>query len=258
VVVTHRDTLSCDADVAAYVVETLDVLPLAGAYVHGSLAMGCYHRAHSDLDLLLVVDEPLDAAERRRVARTLAQRSVRGRPTEGDLELSVLTREQARRHRHPRPFEVHYSARWTADILADRVDYDADRTDPDLAAHITVVLSRGLVLLGPPAEEMFAPVPHADYLEAITSDLADAWDDPVYGVLNACRVLAVLARGPGTVLNKAEGGSWALGAIPARHRAVVEQALAAYKGGRRQAWDRAALDDFAGYVAGRLPRKTGH
>ena len=30
---------------------------LVGVYLHGSAAMGCYHPAHSDLDLLVVVHQ---------------------------------------------------------------------------------------------------------------------------------------------------------------------------------------------------------
>jgi streptomycin 3"-adenylyltransferase len=49
----------CDADIRAFaerVVEGFRVRlgeELIGVYLHGSLAMGCYRRAKSDLDLLI-------------------------------------------------------------------------------------------------------------------------------------------------------------------------------------------------------------
>ncbi|WP_188193163.1 aminoglycoside adenylyltransferase domain-containing protein [Nonomuraea sp. SYSU D8015] len=253
----------CDPDIRDHVTGTLDAVgvPLLGAYLHGSLAMGCYHRAKSDLDLLLVTPGSLTATQRASVARALALRSA-DRPVPGDLEVSVLSREQAATHQHPRPYEVHCSSMWTADILAGGVDHDAPRADPDLAAHITVARERGVTLLGPPAETVFAPVPRDDYVAAITDDLAWAMErlprSPYYGVLNACRVLAVLDGGPATVPSKEEGAAWALDELPQPLRPIVRQALSCYRSARPvpaedretdgHAWDEDALQAFATYV----------
>jgi streptomycin 3"-adenylyltransferase len=229
--------------------------------------MGCFYRAKSDVDVLVVVPEALTAAQREQVAHTLAERSL-GRPMLGDLELSVLTVAQAARHEHPRPFEVHYSAAWTDTILAGRVDYGTSHRDPDLAAHITVVRSRGAIVNGPSPTDLFAPVPHTDYLLAITDDLREVLSGdallsaPYYGVLNACRVLATLQIGPGTVLSKEEGVTWARDVLPTAHRPLVEQALSCYRSARvvtaderetdGHAWDHAALLAFRDEVRAHL------
>ncbi|WP_433162840.1 aminoglycoside adenylyltransferase domain-containing protein [Kribbella sp. CA-247076] len=229
----------CDPDVRAYVVDTLDATGLrpVGVYVHGSLAMGCFYRAKSDVDVLVVVPETLTPAEREHVAQTLAHRAAH-RPIVGDLELSVLTEDQAANHQHPRPFEVHYSAAWTARILAGDVDYTATHQDPDLAAHLTVTRHRGATVSGPPPADVFASVPYGDYLAAITADLDDilAGDEilasPYYGVLNACRVLATRALGPGTVLSKEEAVPWARANLPPQHHPLIDQALTCYRSTR--------------------------
>ena len=229
----------CDPDLRAYILESLDAtgLDAVGVYLHGSLAMRCFYRAKSDVDLLVVVPETLSEAEREHAARALAQRSL-DRPMLGDLEASVLTIAQAAQHRHPRPFEVHYSAAWTGEILADRVNYGIQHADPDLAAHITVVRRRGAVVSGPSPADLFAEVPHDAYLAAIKADLQDVLSghsllsSPYYGVLNACRVLATLKMGPGTVLSKEEGAAWAPDLLPAAHLPLVEQALRCYRSAR--------------------------
>jgi predicted nucleotidyltransferase len=57
---------------AAEVVDAVDaVVPVAGAYVLGSALLGGFDPARSDLDVVLVVERPLDADERARVWRAL-------------------------------------------------------------------------------------------------------------------------------------------------------------------------------------------
>ncbi|MFK4083586.1 aminoglycoside adenylyltransferase domain-containing protein [Kribbella sp. NPDC020789] len=253
----------CDSDIREYVADAVRAAGLAGAwvYVHGSLAMGCFYRAKSDVDLLVVVPEALTPAERERVARGFAGTAA-ARPVLGDLEVSVLTAAQAATHEHPRPFEVHYSAMWTDAILEGRVDYERTGADPDLAAHLTVVRQRGVAVSGPPPTEVFAPVPYDDFLSAVMADLQDVLEgttlleSPYYGVLNACRVLAT--QRPGTVLSKEEGAVWAREHLPAEHQSIIEQALSCYRSATPVSaaeratdghpWDTAALLAFRDWV----------
>lgn len=66
----------CDPDVRAYVLAAVDAMAVdvLGAYVHGSLAMGCYYRAKSDLDVLVVVPSGLTCG--RASARDASARST--------------------------------------------------------------------------------------------------------------------------------------------------------------------------------------
>ncbi|GAB3832186.1 aminoglycoside adenylyltransferase domain-containing protein [Kribbella italica] len=245
----------CDADLRRYVEQALAATGLepSGVYVHGSLAMGCFYRAKSDVDLLVVVREALTPGQRERAARALAERAVK-RPILGDLELSVLTERQAAEGK--REFEVHYSAYWTEKILAG--EYAGPGRDPDLAAHVSVVRQRGVVVSGRPAVDVFGEVSDEDYLGAIEADLRDVdlVAEPYYGVLNACRVLMV--RESSQVVSKEEGGEWGIRSLPDEHRPVVEQALRCYRSARPvqanergtdgHGWDVKALESFRKYV----------
>jgi hypothetical protein len=126
-------------------------------------------------------------------------------------------------------------------------------TDPDLAAHITTLRARGRVLLGAPIHEVFPEVPDADFREAILADLE--WirhhSTQIYGVLNACRVLAYLS-GEG-VLSKAEAVDWALRNLPAAHRATIATALSAY---RKGADEPCAPHEVRGLSDGRRHERT--
>jgi predicted nucleotidyltransferase len=63
------------SDVEAYADEVVDaidaVVPVAGAYLLGSALLGGFDPASSDLDMVVVVERPLDADERARVWRAL-------------------------------------------------------------------------------------------------------------------------------------------------------------------------------------------
>jgi predicted nucleotidyltransferase len=62
-------------DVEAYKAEVVDaidaVVPVAGAYVLGSALLGGFDPARSDLDVVVVVERPLDAGEGARIWRAL-------------------------------------------------------------------------------------------------------------------------------------------------------------------------------------------
>lgn len=84
-------------------------------------------------------------------------------------------------------------------------------TDKDLAAHFTVLRRAGFALCGKAAASLFGAVPAADYMDSIWGDIENAQEEilenPVYVILNLCRVLAFAREG--LVLSKEQGGAWA-------------------------------------------------
>ena len=80
---------------------------LVGVYLHGSLAFGCLNPAASDVDVLVVVRDRLDATTKRRLADALIALS-RDAPPKG-VELSVVARAALREFRYPTPYEFHFS-----------------------------------------------------------------------------------------------------------------------------------------------------
>ena len=102
-------------------------------------------------------------------------------------------------------------------------------TDPDLAGHFAVTRAAGLVWEGPPADEVFAPVPREAVLESILADVTDCGDDPLYHALNLCRTLAFVRED--LILSKAEGARWAAERLPEEYREIAEHALQCYASG---------------------------
>jgi streptomycin 3"-adenylyltransferase len=149
-----------------------------------------------------------------------------------------LHRSQYTPWRHPAPFSFHFSEDWRRPIEQALQDgswrsWSWDTTpDPDLAAHFTVTHRRGVRLAGAPIGATVPLVPWADYLDSILADFAwaceRAGDNPVYLVLNSCRIWAAAAEQ--LVLSKAEGALWAQSRLPAELAAMVTVALKVYTG----------------------------
>ncbi len=226
---------------------------LLGVYLHGSLAMGCFNPQRSDLDVLAVTLERLAPNGRPLLARWLLRLSGVPAP----IEISVLNRADLHPWQHPAPFDFHYSEDWRDRTLAhlESGAWPEDTLlprDPDLAAHIQVTLARGLCLWGAPAAAVLPPVPAEDYTDSILADFRWGREllgiNPVYFVLNACRVRAFLEDG--RILSKAEGGAWGLEHLAPALRPTISRALRVYRGdAASEDWDKTALEAFAEAMA---------
>lgn len=233
---------------------------LVGLYLHGSLAMGCFHPERSDIDLIGVSEGGLFPEE----ARELAGRflTLSGEPS--PLEFHLLSTEDLATWRFPTPFRFHYSEGWReryTQAVATGELPPMPETDPDLAAHLMVLHLRGVVLRGPEIAETFPQVAHRDYLTAVLADAREAAEqivtNPVSGVLNLCRVW-LYATGR-QVTSKAEGGEWVLAraALAPAHRALIHLALARYRGeSQHLAFDPEALRSFATEMEQRIAAWT--
>lgn len=219
---------------------------LAGLYLHGSAAFGCVN-ANSDLDLIAVTArQPAQGQKERLIAALLGLEQQA--PAKG-LEMSVVLLQDSRSFVYPTPYQLHYSP-------MHRRAYEQDLSgwckrmqgvDYDLAAHFTVIRKVGVVLWGLPVEQVFGPVPFADYLDSICRDVAGAAQDilhtPLDTTLNLCRVLAAVQQG--LVLSKAQGARWGLQHLPGEFRPLLLRAASCYEQGRDFSWDGGELEGFA-------------
>lgn len=230
---------------------------LVGFYVHGSVAFGCFSWATGDLDFIAVVNAPLTQPEKEALIRLLLTLTPDAPPK--GFEMSVVLRQHCAPFAHPTPFELHFSNAHRARAEADLPAFcrGMHGTDPDLAAHFTVLRHVGLTLFGPPVREVFGEVPRACYVDSILADVRSAAEEiaqsPVYCTLNLCRVLAYLQEG--RVLSKEQGGRWGLENLAEDFRPLLLCILDAYQTGAAIP-DAAPLADFAAVLLGRIRRLT--
>jgi predicted nucleotidyltransferase len=81
---------------------------LVGIYLHGSLAMQCFHPSHSDLDPLVVNQQRMSVDTNYHLMHLLLRLSNAPYP----IEISFLILSEIHPFEHPLPFNLHYSEMW--------------------------------------------------------------------------------------------------------------------------------------------------
>jgi streptomycin 3"-adenylyltransferase len=197
---------------------------LVGVYLHGSAVLGGYVASASDVDVLAVIAEPTDVRVQARMRDRLIS-TARRWPTIG-LDLSVITAATAA-NLGDCPYELH--------VVADGDEVRAvlgagQGGDPDLILYAEVCRRHGPAVYGPPAGQVFAPVPQARLIRAVRDEVR--WGQQhghlSYAVLNACR--AVRFATDGVLCSKLDGGQWML--ARRSEEPVIQQALADQRQGR--------------------------
>ena len=223
---------------------------LTGVYLHGSIAMGCYHPENSDIDLILIVKDEISEETRVQFIKNVVLLNKEA-PKKG-IELSVVRQKYIKPFVYPTPYEIHFSNAFLSSCISDPLAHVRTivGTDKDLAAHFTILYEYGVPLFGPSVREIFAKVPKADYFDSIYSDIENAQEDilkdPVYITLNLCRVLAFAKEEK--ILSKMTGGEWGMQSLPAIYKAQIENALKAYSGKGSFTPDENASVRYANYM----------
>ena len=223
---------------------------LIGIYLHGSLAMGCFNPLKSDIDVLIVINKTMKENEKRLIMESIV--SINKLAPEKGIEMSIVKEEYCNKFIYPTPFELHFSIMHLDWYTMNPDDYieKMNGRDRDLAAHFSVIKNRGVVLFGKDIDDVFADIPKDAYLDSIRNDIADAEEDivsnPVYIILNLCRVLAYVKDSK--VLSKKEGGDWGLKNVCGKFYNLIMNALECYESDRKMIIDNDLAIEYCIYM----------
>jgi predicted nucleotidyltransferase len=162
------------------------VVDLDAVYLFGSAAQGAYEHGRSDVDVIAVTSRPSSQSEKEAIAAAAEALPCPARK----LELVVYARGSERHELNVNTGEL--------------VHFDAD-DDPSFWFVIdrAIAEQHSIPLLGPPWEDVFAPVPREAIEQALEDAAAfDRWDDPRGAELAAAR--ARIWRETGEWVSKAE------------------------------------------------------
>ncbi|HEV8648047.1 MAG TPA: aminoglycoside adenylyltransferase domain-containing protein [Actinomycetes bacterium] len=222
---------------------------VAGVILHGSLTLVDYLPGCSDVDLLVVVDDPL--TERQLAALTEA--AGRHRPqAPGRVDLRVVTRQVAAAPTPAPPMEAYIEL---APGSGSGVQVERRHPgEPDLVVEFSMCRAHGRSLVGAAPAELLGEVP-AEWVLAVGDDQLAAWeaigDDPKHAqltVLTACRVWRFAEEG--RHCSKTAAGEWALRRDPTLQ--VVRDALQQRRGDPTAPIDPAQVRQLLAVVRARL------
>ncbi|WP_426334346.1 aminoglycoside adenylyltransferase domain-containing protein [Paenibacillus silvae] len=223
---------------------------LVGVYLHGSMAMGCFHPKQSDIDILVVCREEVSSGTYRRIADQLLRIEDEMHLAKG-FELSIVLESVVLEALYPTPFEFHYSGYHREKYRTDQDYLCGGHEDPDLVAHMAVIYDRGIVLYGKRIKGLFPPPNHKHVIDSIASDanaaVEEIVDNPVYYVLNLSRVLLYIQES--VIYSKREAGVKALEEALPEYKELLSQCLEKYNGERDSVHLNASiLQEYAKYM----------
>ena len=103
---------------------------------------------------------------------------------------------------------------------------------------------------GSDIKDVFGAVSKEDYFDSIWNDIEEAeteiMDNPIYIILNLCRVLAY--KKEELILSKQEGGKWGIRNIPEKYQTLIVQALDEYLSDKSTEWDEKNAHEYAAYM----------
>ncbi len=226
---------------------------LVGFYLHGSLALGGFNPARSDVNIIAVTRKSIDIEAKHTLMTLLLRISKMPCP----IDVYYLSMQDTFPFQQPLPYDLHYSEVWREQVQQDLRNGtwkhwdDSIHHESDLTIFLTVVQKHGVCLYGEPPIQTLPAVPEQEFRTVLIENIQAAQQFPLHNpmsfVLNACRVAAYLHDG--TILSKDAGGEWGLTNMPEQYHPLIQQLLALYRGespGRPVG--RAALSDFAAYV----------
>lgn len=181
---------------------------VAGVILHGSLTLGDYVPDRSDVDILVVVDNPLDEGQLKALIH--AVESVRPQAP-GRVDLRVATRDTAAAVIGTPPLEAYFEIVPGLDSIRVDTRHPGER---DLVIEFSICREHGRALYGAHPADLIGAVPKELVLAVGDAQLAD-WevigDDPGNAqltVLTACRIWRFAEEG--CHCSKAAAGEWAL------------------------------------------------
>ncbi len=200
-----------------------------GMYLYGSLALGDFDRASSDIDFVVVTTDELPdevvAALQAMHARIGASDSRWAIELEGSyIPRDALRRRDPARARHPH-----------IDRGSSRLAVEQHDSDWVIQRHI--LREHGIVLAGPPIAPLIDPVGPDEVRRAVL-ELIDGWwapmlDNPTpmnsrgyqdYAVLTMCRALYAVRYA--AIVSKPVAAHWARAELGSPWSATIDRALA--------------------------------
>jgi hypothetical protein len=202
---------------------------LVGFYIDGSLALGDFDPAHSDIDFLVATRDVLAEAVVSALAAMHWSITNNGRPFAAELEGSYIPLDALRRYDSVNAIHPNLERG-----LGERLRLKYHHSDWIIHRHI--VREYGVILFGPAPDTLLDPITPSDLREATAGVMRSWWSTPeasesirqghpgylTYVVQTICRVLYTWENGK--VISKPAACRWAVSALDKEWRPLIRRA----------------------------------
>ncbi|WP_205085256.1 aminoglycoside adenylyltransferase family protein [Photorhabdus khanii] len=231
-------TIPSEADKALLIVQKRLEESLVAVYLHGSAVVGGL-RPRSDVDLLVVIDQPMTSEVRECLAADLMMISGRYPFDPGGrrpVELIVFLRADLAASLYPARSEFIYGE-WL------RHEYEEGEIpkpvcDPELTLVLAQSRQEAIPLVGSNASSLLPAIPRSDIRRAIKDVLPDLIETLQGDEHNVLLTLARMWRTlvTGEFISKDAAADWAASRLSAIQAAVLADARETYLIGREEDW----------------------
>ncbi|MBD1227128.1 aminoglycoside adenylyltransferase family protein [Xenorhabdus griffiniae] len=231
-------TIPSEAKQALFIVQKRLAESLVAVYLHGSAAVGGL-RPRSDVDLLVVIDQPMTSEVRTSLVADLMMISGRY-PFDPDgrrpIELIVFLVADLSASFYPARSEFIYGE-WL------RHEYEVGNIpksvcDPELTLVLAQARQEAIPLLGPNTSSLLAAIPSSDIHRAIKDVLPNLIETLQGDERNVLLTLARMWRTlvTGEFVSKDVAADWAAARLPATQAAVLADVRETYLKGHEEDW----------------------
>ena len=199
----------------ATALQSLSACGLIGAYVHGSVAAGCFNPSTSDVDVV-IVGACLSDVECITSVELLHQR------IDLPIDATFVSPDQLHIERIPTPIGYQIKPFSNGKAICGQ------QGRRDFVIQSQEVYERGLRLFGPPAIDLFQPVPWPlirEYINWLLPFIPSHFKNPV---LMLCRCAYTWIHQQ--MCSKKEAGEWALAEKGPEWHSLIDTALRDYTG----------------------------
>lgn len=215
---------------------------LVGIYLYGSLVTGDFDERASDIDLVVVLNQGLDASSFNALDALHQQVVARYPAWQDRLELAYISLDALRRFRERRSQIA---------IISPGEPFHQIEAGRDWLISWYMLRETGLALCGPAVASLFDPIAKSEYIEAVQRHI-EGYRQPTSfaaDISNWSYIVLTTARGVYTVLqgqppSKAQAAAWAKASFPQWAR-LIELALSWRAGsGDADSVDKFALEEM--------------
>jgi streptomycin 3"-adenylyltransferase len=212
---------------------------LLAVYLHGSAVSGNL-RPQSDVDLLVITEQPMADAERERLLAALMRISGRYPASPSGprcIELMVFLKSHLSASAYPARGEFIYGE-WLRELF-EAGEIPKPVLDPELTLMLAQARQEAKALVGPAATELLPQIPDAHVRRAMREVLPSLLNSLAGDERNVLLTLARMWRtaATGEFVAKDAAAEWAIPRLPSQVAEVLICARDAYLGRTKDTWE---------------------